>query len=435
MMFLSEWLSCRVLETPRTGRAFPRGTSGPCRRGEGARARHGRRGARSGDAPSRRVSSAWRVGRSDWATITISSASNVARASAIAWQRIAVADPPLHAHPCLAAAASTQAVTRSSALRRAASSSDSQRCSRESSAGATTSTSAFATWTGVTLSRAMMSTFMVWVPSGLVARAAKDTGNPAYPRHRSHPRSAEYFGRKGVLGGVRAFRPPTRPQPPPARPAARVQRYLWRRRVDEKHPQPGARRSGYRRAGSACRRLARTRSPCGARGAASPRHPSLPDTPRRAGTRGRVRAERRSRGRGAGDPPARIPERRTAQRRHRPRQFILAGAFAAAVVPSGIAFVVGSNNSTTSFHAALAATDLAPGADGAATLTKTSNRTVAVMGTGRMGVGRWPRPSFGAGSTSSCGTATLRNPSVSPRPWTCPWRRRRRKRHRRPTSW
>ena len=70
---------------------------------------------------------------------------------------------------------------------------------------------------------------------------------------------------------------------------------------------------------------------------------------------------------------ARIPDRQTAQRRHRPREFILAGAFAAAVVAVGIAFVVGSNNSTTSFHAALAATDLAPGADGGATLTKTSS--------------------------------------------------------------
>ena len=70
---------------------------------------------------------------------------------------------------------------------------------------------------------------------------------------------------------------------------------------------------------------------------------------------------------------ARIPERRTAHRRHRPRQFILAGAVAASVAAVAIGLAVSSDNSTTSFQAALAPTDLAPGASGAATLEKTSS--------------------------------------------------------------
>ena len=70
---------------------------------------------------------------------------------------------------------------------------------------------------------------------------------------------------------------------------------------------------------------------------------------------------------------ASIPERRSAHRPHRPRRFILAGAVAASVVAVGIGLAVGSNHSTTSFQAALAPTDLAPGADGGATLTKTSS--------------------------------------------------------------
>jgi len=70
---------------------------------------------------------------------------------------------------------------------------------------------------------------------------------------------------------------------------------------------------------------------------------------------------------------ARIPERRSAHRRHQPRRFVLAAAVAAAVVAVGIGLGVGSSHSTTSFQAALAPTDLAPGADGGATLTKTSS--------------------------------------------------------------
>jgi len=72
---------------------------------------------------------------------------------------------------------------------------------------------------------------------------------------------------------------------------------------------------------------------------------------------------------------ARIPERRATQQQRRPRRFILAGGMAAAVVAVGIAFVAASNdsNSNPSFHAALAATGLVPGAEGGATLTKTSS--------------------------------------------------------------
>ena len=70
---------------------------------------------------------------------------------------------------------------------------------------------------------------------------------------------------------------------------------------------------------------------------------------------------------------ARIPEQRSARRRHRPRQFIVAGAVAASVIAVAIGLAVESDQSTTSFQAALAPTDLASGADGGATLTKTSS--------------------------------------------------------------
>ena len=70
---------------------------------------------------------------------------------------------------------------------------------------------------------------------------------------------------------------------------------------------------------------------------------------------------------------ARIPELRTAHRRHRPRQFILAGAVAASVAAVAIGLAVSSDNSTTTLRAALAPTDLAPGASGGATLEKTSS--------------------------------------------------------------
>ena len=100
-------------------------------------------------------------------------------------QWIGVADPSFHR--------STQAETRAAALIRAPSSSDSHRCSREFSAGATTSTSAFATWTGVKRSRAMMSTFMMWVPSRLVARAVRDTGN-----HGPIPAACRIRGRGNI---------------------------------------------------------------------------------------------------------------------------------------------------------------------------------------------------------------------------------------------
>jgi hypothetical protein len=69
---------------------------------------------------------------------------------------------------------------------------------------------------------------------------------------------------------------------------------------------------------------------------------------------------------------ARIPATKSARRRLRPRQLVLAGAVAAAVVAVGVGLVLGSNSSPESFNAALAPTQLAPGADGGATLTKTS---------------------------------------------------------------
>ena len=68
---------------------------------------------------------------------------------------------------------------------------------------------------------------------------------------------------------------------------------------------------------------------------------------------------------------ARIPATKSARRR--PRQLVLAGAVAAAVVAVGVGLVLGSSGSRERFSAALAPTELAPGADGGATLTKTSS--------------------------------------------------------------
>jgi len=68
-------------------------------------------------------------------------------------------------------------------------------------------------------------------------------------------------------------------------------------------------------------------------------------------------------------------QRQARVRRQRSRsRFVLAGAAAAAVivVAAGVA-LRGSNSPAQQFHAALAATDLAPGAGGEATLTKTTS--------------------------------------------------------------
>jgi anti-sigma-K factor RskA len=78
------------------------------------------------------------------------------------------------------------------------------------------------------------------------------------------------------------------------------------------------------------------------------------------------------------DAPAGLRARVEAERSHRrtpaPRRLAIAGLAAAAVaaVAIGVA-VVGSGSSGTRFHAALAPTTLAPGAQGEATLTKTSS--------------------------------------------------------------
>ena len=70
---------------------------------------------------------------------------------------------------------------------------------------------------------------------------------------------------------------------------------------------------------------------------------------------------------------AHISERGRAHHRHRPSRFVLAGALAASVAAVAIGLAVSSDNSTTTFRAALAPTDLAPDASGGATLEKTSS--------------------------------------------------------------
>ena len=71
---------------------------------------------------------------------------------------------------------------------------------------------------------------------------------------------------------------------------------------------------------------------------------------------------------------ARIDANRSARRRPAPRGFVVIGAVATAavVVAVGIS-IFASGSSSQRFQAALAATDLAPGASGHATLTKTSS--------------------------------------------------------------
>jgi tellurite resistance protein len=76
--------------------------------------------------------------------------------------------------------------------------------------------------------------------------------------------------------------------------------------------------------------------------------------------------------------PTRLRARIEAQRRVRsvraPRRPVLIGAAATAVVAVAVGVAVfKSGTSGERFHAALAATDLAPGASGAATLTKTAS--------------------------------------------------------------
>jgi hypothetical protein len=70
---------------------------------------------------------------------------------------------------------------------------------------------------------------------------------------------------------------------------------------------------------------------------------------------------------------ARIPTRERARRRVRPRRLVVISAAATAVLAVGIGLAVfRSGSSGARFHAALAPTELVPGASGGATLTKTS---------------------------------------------------------------
>ena len=103
---------------------------------------------------------------------------------------------------------------------------------------------------------------------------------------------------------------------------------------------------------------------------------------------------------------ARIEAQRSRRRVRTPRRLALAGAGAAAalVLAFGVGVaVLGSNPSGQSFNAALAATDLAPGARGEATLTKTSSGwriTLDATGLPRLDGGRfyqaWLRDASGA---------------------------------------
>jgi hypothetical protein len=71
---------------------------------------------------------------------------------------------------------------------------------------------------------------------------------------------------------------------------------------------------------------------------------------------------------------ARIDGQRSARRRPAGGRFVAIGAIATAAVAAAIAIgIFASGSSSPRFRAALAATDLAPGATGQATLTKTSS--------------------------------------------------------------
>ena len=73
---------------------------------------------------------------------------------------------------------------------------------------------------------------------------------------------------------------------------------------------------------------------------------------------------------------ARVETQRRSRRGRAPGRFVLAGAATTAALVAVVALavsVLGSGTSAESFHAALAPTDLAPGATGAATLTKTTS--------------------------------------------------------------
>ena len=73
---------------------------------------------------------------------------------------------------------------------------------------------------------------------------------------------------------------------------------------------------------------------------------------------------------------ARVEAQRRSRRTRTPGRLVLAGAATTAALVAVVALavsVLGSGTSAESFHAALAPTDLAPGATGEATLTKTTS--------------------------------------------------------------
>ncbi len=102
---------------------------------------------------------------------------------------------------------------------------------------------------------------------------------------------------------------------------------------------------------------------------------------------------------------ARIEAQRRPGRQRSPRRLVVAGAATSAVLVVAVAVavsVLGSGASAESFHAALAPTDLAHGATGEATLTKTSSGwriELDATGLPRLDAGRfyqgWLRDSAG----------------------------------------
>jgi anti-sigma factor RsiW len=117
--------------------------------------------------------------------------------------------------------------------------------------------------------------------------------------------------------------------------------------------------------------------PPGRRAALEARVAASSELAERLGEQQRAVALARSATNGVDAPPAlraRIEAQRTARRMRVSRRPVLVGATATAAlaVAVGVA-VVRSGTSGERFHAALAATDLVPGATGAATLSKTSS--------------------------------------------------------------
>jgi anti-sigma-K factor RskA len=117
--------------------------------------------------------------------------------------------------------------------------------------------------------------------------------------------------------------------------------------------------------------------PPGRRAALEARVASSSELAERLGEQQRAVALARSATNEVETPPAlraRIEARRAARRMRMARRPVLVAATAIAVLAVAVGVAVfRSGNSGERFHAALAATDLAPGATGAATLSKTSS--------------------------------------------------------------